>query len=159
MEEDTSFVNMDNWKGNNSNNLSFKQITLQQIKTCVQNGSVDWHVGGWKQIQKNNCTEDVYVENTREIYQNSVRMLRVLLLPTFDKQMNNADKELQEEHTSTEKETTNQLKEKKEDNLKSEIKKEWISYNLEWHIKLFEQLILLSKRLNFFEEEANEGGA
>ena len=77
-------------------------------------------------------------------------MLRACLLGYFDKKTEDADKKLQEEFQENYKAYT-EKEEKGKD-----VKYEWYSYKVEWHIRLFEELIMLSKRLNFFEEETSE---
>jgi hypothetical protein len=151
MNEDIQFSNMDNWRGGSSGKfgLTFKQIVLQHINRCVVNGSVEWHGGYWNETGSN-PTIRTYVQNSRDVYSNSVKMLRALLLGYFDKQIKEADKQLEEEF---EKERSEY--EKLEDKGK-DIKYEFYSFKVNWHIKLFEQLIMLSKRLNFFEEETSE---
>jgi len=151
MNEEIQFSNMDSWRGGSSGKfgLTFKQIVLQHINRCVVNGSVEWHGGYWNETG-NNPTIRTYVQNSRDVYSNSVKMLRACLLGYFDKQIKEADKKLQEEFAGKYKEY-----EEKEEKGK-DIKYEWYSYKVEWHIRLFEELIMLSKRLNFFEEETSE---
>src|SRR3989304_8708778 len=155
MNEDVTFQNMDSWRGSSSGKfgLTFKQICLMHINRCVINGSVEWHGGYWQEKQASNYTaERYYVQNSREVYCNSVKMLRALLLGYFDKQMKEADKSLQEEFEQIYQTYVNEYKEEKNKYAKAE----YYENKVDWHIKLFEQLIMLSKRLNFFEEEASE---
>ena len=151
MTDNLSFSNMDSWKGGSSNKfgLTFKQIVLMHINRCVQNGSVEWHGGYWNETG-NNPTIRSYIHNSRDVYNNSIKMLRACLLGYYDKKIEAKDKELSEEYI-------NKLKEYEEIEKKDKsIKYEWYSYKVDWHIRLFEQLIMLSKRLNFFEEESSE---
>ena len=149
MNNEIQFSNMESWRGSSSGKfgLTFKQIVLMHISRCVQNGSVEWHGGYWQTKIQQNWTDRVYIQNSREIYCNSVKMLRALLLGYFDKKINEADKKLQEEFDKK------HLEEEKQD---KDTKTKWNNFKVEWHIKLFEQLIMLSKRLNFFEEETSE---
>lgn len=151
MNDDIQFQNIDSWRGSSSGKfgLTFKQICLMHINRCVINGSVEWHGGYWNETG-NNPTTRTYVHNSRDVYCNSVRMLRAILLGYFDKQTITTDTELQEEFNEKYKEYSEQEEKGKD------IKYEWYSYKVEWHIRLFEQLIKLSKKLNFFEEEASE---
>ena len=142
---------MDSWRGNSSGKfgLTFKQIILMHINRCVQNGSVEWHGGFWNEYG-NNPVNRTYIQNSRDVYSNSVKMLRACLLGYFDKKIEEADKKLQEEYAG-------KLKEYEENEQKGkDIKYEFYAYKVGWHIKLFEELIMLSKRLNFFEEESSE---
>jgi len=143
-----SFQNMDNWKGSSSSKygLNFKQIVLMHINRCVQNGSVEWHGGYWNESNEDPIKK-YYVQNSREVYSNSVKMLRACLLGYFDKKMDEQDKKLKEEYEKRKKEY---------DEKENTSKFEWFDYKVEWHLRLFEQLIMLSKRLNFFEEHSVE---
>jgi hypothetical protein len=151
MNDDIQFQNIESWRGGSSGKfgLTFKQIVLMHINRCVVNGSVEWHGGYWNETGNNPVTR-TYVHNSRDVYSNSVRMLRALLLGYFDKQTKEADEELDNEF----KEKFKEYSEREEKG--KDIKYEWYNYKVEWHIRLFEQLIKLSKKLNFFEEEANE---
>ncbi len=151
MNDDIQFENIESWRGGSSGKfgLTFKQIVLMHINRCVVNGSVEWHGGYWNETG-NNPVIRTYVHNSRDVYSNSVRMLRALLLGYFDKQTKEADEELDNEF----KEKFKEYSEREEKG--KDIKYEWYNYKVEWHIRLFEQLIKLSKKLNFFEEEASE---
>ena len=123
MNEDINFQNVESWRGSNDKfGLTFKQIILMHINRCVINNSGKWHGS----------------------YYNSIRQLRALLLAYFDKEIQKADGEIQK--------SFEQLEEKYKD---TEDKKEIRNYSLkkvELSIKLFEELIKLLKRINFFEE-------
>jgi len=151
MEDSMSFSNMDSWKGGGSNKfgLNFKQIVLMHINRCVVNGSVEWHGGYWNETGYN-PTIRTYVHNSRDVYCNSVKMLRALLLGYFDKKIETADKELYEEYTQSYGEYL------KDEKASKDVKYEWYNYKVDWHLRLFEELIMLSKRLNFFEEQSSE---
>lgn len=151
MTDEISFSNMDSWKGGGGKfGLTFKQIILMHINRCVQNGSVEFRGGYNKPISHGNFTTYEYVPDSRDVYNNSVKMLRALLLGYFDKQMTEKDKELQENFEKNYESYLEQTKKEKD------VKREWYEFKVEWHIELFEQLIMLSKRLNFFEEESAE---
>jgi hypothetical protein len=143
---------MDSWRGSSSNKfgLSFKEICLMHIQRCVVNGSVEWHGGYWQEKQVSNYgIEKYYIQNSREVYCNSVKMLKALLLGYFDKKMQESHERLQEDF----KEKYKSFVAKKQD---KEAMAEWFEFKVSWHIELFEELIMLSKRLNFFEEESSE---
>lgn len=151
MMDDIQFSNMDSWRGGSGSKfgLTFKQICLMHINRCVINGSVEWHGGYWNETGYNPVTK-TYVQNSREVYNNSVAMLKALLMGYFDKQMKEADKKLEEEFELKKQEYGSKEKQGKE------IRYEWYNFCILWNIKLFQQLIMLSKRLNFFEEETSE---
>jgi hypothetical protein len=149
---DVQFMNMDSWRGSGGKNnvITFKQIILMHINKCVSNGSVEWHGGYWQEKAVNNYTvEKIYVQNSREVFCNSITMLRCILLGYFDQKMTDADKEIQQDLKLLE-DNYKKAVQNNEKNAKSIYLEDKIGY----FIVLFEQLILLSKRLNFFEEEA-----
>lgn len=150
--DNIQFSNMDSWRGGSSGKfgLTFKQIVLSHINRCVINGSVEFRGGFWQSINRGAYSDSVYVADSRDVYNNSVRMLRACLLGYFDKQMEKADNELKEEFDEAYKEFSEQ------ENKGKEIRREWYGFKVDWHIRLFEELIMLSKRLNFFEEESSE---
>lgn len=142
MEDDIQFENMDTWKGSGSKfGLSFKQIVLMHINRCVTNGSVEWHGGFWQESSISDLgVKRVYVPNTREVYCNSIRTLRALMLGYYDKQIQDEDKRIMENIKFN------------DDNKNTISKEEFFTKKIELHLLLFEQLVLLGKRLNFFEE-------
>lgn len=143
--EDVSFVNMDMWKGSGDKfGLTFKQIILQHINRCVLHGSVEWHGGYWQEKFNGNTLEKYYVQNSREVYCNSIRMLRVILLGYFDSKIKITDEEITKQMKILE------LSSLEKDKTKI---KEYYEKKLDLYIRLFEELVVLSKRLNFFEEE------
>ena len=155
MTDEIQFSNMDSWRGSSGKfGLTFKQIVLMHINRCVQNGSVEFRGGYNKPIQHSNFTSFEYVADTRDVYNNSVRLLRALLLGYYDSKMEKADKDLQKDFDESDKELQEQLKQNQD--MRNKVIREWQSYKVDWHIQLFEQLIMLSKRLNFFEEETSE---
>jgi len=150
MAEGISFANVDTWKGGGSDKsaLSFKQIVLMHIQRCVVNGSVEWHGGYWQERYKDNITQRYYVQNAREIFNNSTKMLRCLLCGYFDKEMKDSDDKSKKDFENMQK-TYAKTKEK------ADVKKTQLE-TVQLHLVLFEELIRLCKRLNFFEEESSE---
>ena len=140
MADEISFGDAEQYRGSggNSYQLTFKQILLLHINRCVLKGSDEWHGGFWETLRKTEggitAIEKRWIADSRAQFENSVRMLRVLLLGYYDKDMTKAD---------------NEIKEK----LKTSDTKE---HKTEMSIELFEQLILLVRRLNFLEESAEE---
>ena len=140
MEDNLTFQNMDSWKGGGDKyGISFKQIVLLHIQKCVSNGSVEWCGGYWNKRYKpsgsgQTITEEFYVPSTRDVFCNGVRMLRACMLAYFDKKIIEPDKKYL-----------------------TAIKKPKITDDekIQLHIEWFEELIQLSKRLNFFEEKAS----
>ena len=144
------FANIDSFSGGSSGKfvLNFKMIVMMHINRCTINGSVEYHGGYWQEF--GNPVQRSYVQNSRDVYCNSVKMLRALLLGYFDKTMTDADKKLEKDF-SDKKEAYSNKKDKKKEDMYT-----FMNESTEWHLKLFEQLIMLSKRLNFFEESSAE---
>jgi len=139
MDDDLSFQNMDSWKGGGSFGLTFKQIVLLHIQRCVSNGSVEWCGGYTNKKYKptgsgQTFMEEYYIPSTKDVYCNSIRMLRACMLGYFDKKILGPDKKIIEALADT------KIKENRK---------------LALHIEWFEMLILLAKRLNFFEEKTS----
>ncbi len=150
--DNIQFSNMDSWRGGSSGKfgLTFKQIVLQHINRCVVNGSVEFRGGFQQSINRGNYSDYIYVPDSREVYANSVKMLRACLLGYFDDKMKEADKELKAEFDKAYKDFQEQMKKDKD------VRREWYGFKIDWHIRLFEELIKQTKRLNFFEEESSE---
>ena len=156
MSGEASFHDMEGWRGGSGGKfgLTFKQIILTHINRCVIHGSLEMVGGYWNKKATGNIVEETYVPDSREVYSNSIKMLRALLLGYYDDKMEKADNELAEEYKQTfeKTEVTDDMSKEK----KKEVKRVWTTFKIDWHIKLFEQLILLSKRENFFEEISGE---
>ena len=145
-EDSIQFQNIESWRGSSGKfGLTFKQIVLEHIRRVTINGSVEWHGGYWDE-KGFNPTIRTYVHNSRDVFNNSVKMLRALLLGYFDKQTKDADAEIEKEFDRKYKEYVEIA------NKGKDVKHEWYNYKVEWHIRLFEHLIKLSKTLKFFAE-------
>lgn len=142
-------MNMENWKGSGPGfQLTMKQIIMMHINRCVINGSVEWH-GGYmdeKVVGSGSGSQITrkYIPNSRSVFCNSIRMLRIILLSYFDEDIKPKDKKIMEDVNTLE-----DSKGKKE-------RDEYYGEKINLHIDMFEQLVLLGKRNNFFEEEEIE---
>lgn len=149
MEDSIQFSNMDSWKGSgNKFGLTYKDIVIEHIRRCVINASCEWHGGYWQERMISNHAERYYVQNSRDVYCNSVRILRSLLSGYFDKKMEGADKRL-----SLEFDKVYQEYKKKND---KESKLKYFEEKIDVYMELFEELVKLAKRLNYFQEETSE---
>lgn len=147
MNDKVQFSNMDSWRGSGSgkHELTFKQIILMHINRCVVNGSVEFHGGYWQERNAGQYViEKTYIQNSREVYCNSIKILRALLLGYFDKSIVEKDEKI-----------NGDLKKAFEDYEKAKDKNSKYKYyekKVELHTRLLEILLLLGKRLNFFQE-------
>lgn len=131
MAEDSDFQVSDfyNYRSNEQQSLSFKQIILEQINRCLRNGSTEWFGGHWDQRIVNGQVVKKYIQDTRGTFNNSVRMLRAALAGYF----------------------------KKDYPVPAALDKNGNKEELvENYILLFENLLKLVKENNFFEEEEGE---
>ncbi len=152
--EDPQFANMDSWKGGGGSKfgLTFKQIILMHINRCIQNGSVEFRGGFWEHKIIGGMSEKQYTPDSKDVYCNSIKMLRVLLIPYFDKAMEEKDNILNKKIKDKQEVWIEKLY-----GTQKEMEKQVHSIrNVQLHLELFEELIKLSKRLNFFEEEGSE---
>ena len=89
MEEDNvQFIDADEYQPTPQGAINYEQVVLQQIKRCVDDGSKEMRGGYFKQKQSSRGTVEVYIEDQRQVYINSVNSLYDLLLPHFDAIMN-----------------------------------------------------------------------
>lgn len=166
MAEEESFRNMESYRGGSGGKLglSFKQIIIQHCNRCVLNGSQEFR-GGFNREISVNPTITVYVPDTRETYFNSVRMLRALLLGYFDNEAKAAIEKLDKEWIKRKEADIKKIADwdavkaerqfDERDDLIDDLDRKRTRWNVEFYIELFEQLVLLTKRLNFFEEETS----
>lgn len=152
------FTDMDSWKGSGGNKfgLTYEQIVLMHINRCVINGSVEWHGGYWQDRIQGTYVEKYYIQNSRDVYCNSIKMLRALLKGHFDEEMEKANEEIENNLDEIYKTYQDKIKDSNNKSLLNEAKQEWYSEKVSSYIKLFEELIKLVKRLNFFKEEGSE---
>lgn len=154
--DNISYQNMDSWRGSGSSKfgLSFKQIVLEHLRRCTINGSVEWHGGYWNETGYNPPSK-TYVPNSRETYSNSIQMLRALLKPYFDKPIIEQDKKIKKELDERFNKYTKDFEDADRDD-RSFLRSEYQIDRVNLFIQLFEELVMLSKRLNFFEELESE---
>lgn len=142
VEDSIEFGDFQNYRGQGySQGISFKQIILQHVNRCVQNGSVEWHGGQWEQKIVNGQIMRKYIPDSRQCFNNSVRMLRAILIGHFDKVIETEDSSIFGSIYS--------LDIPKE----PEKKREYDEKIVELYSLLFESLIRLLNRINFLEEE------
>ena len=155
----TEFVNMDSWRGSGGkygkfNPYTFENIVMFQISQCVAKGSVEWHGGYWNQTTSaNGIVSKVYVENSREVFCNAVVMLRSLILGYFDEEMKKADEKYKQELQEAYDTYNEEIEKGTEPTI---AKANLFDKKIELHIFLFERLMLLIKKHNYFREVISE---
>lgn len=173
LSNDIQFTNMDTWHGGSKYGLSFKQIVLQHINRCVINSSKEMIKGFWE-TRRDKWGNEIrsYHPDTRHEFINTIETLKNILLPNIDEK---AEKELKQCYGKINETKVSFINfEKKSYMNLSHSSKQKIVYmegclnqdgiyyhqfiNLEVDVyrKIFEILIELAGRLNFFEEEEVE---
>lgn len=109
--------------------LTFDGIVMQHLNRCVFRASVEWHGGYWNERIMDNAIQKEYVQNSREVFYNSIQTLRNILKAYYDDKI--------EEPKGID-----------DDDLKDEEK-------IKVYRQMFEQLLALLKRHNYFKEQAN----
>lgn len=149
MTGDIQFQSLDTWTGSGDKfGLSFKQILLMHINRCVVNGSVEFTGGHTKQVIEGGVTQQVYIPDTRETFNNSIKILEVLLLPSFDDEAKAEGGKISKALEDLEKEYKSKLR-------NVEDRKDYIKKKIDLYFYMFRVLVALSKRLNFFQEEVS----
>lgn len=83
-EEQVQFIDADEYQPTPQGAISYEQVVLQQIKRCVDEGSKEMRGGYFKQKQSARGTVEIYIEDQRQIYINSINSLYDLLINYFD---------------------------------------------------------------------------
>jgi len=129
--------------------FGFREIVLQHLRRITEISSREFRAGYWKMLYRNPSTPPipVWIEDTRDAYINAVNMLHDLLLPKFDKIIEEEDNRVEKYEEDLEQD----LKEKNKDMEEKEFKKLWKDELLEIKRYLFQQLSLLLDRLGYLE--------
>lgn len=124
--------------------ITYQGIVLFHLNRCVINGSVEWHGGYWTESPQS--LEKIYIQNSREVFSNSVKMLKALLVPHFDDIMETNNKKVNIK--------LKKLYEKFNKKNKEEYSKEdYLNDRIKVYIYLFEKLNGLLKRRNYMEAD------
>ncbi len=99
--DDVKFIDAEQWSGGNEEKLTFREIVLVQVKKIGLNANCEFRGGYWLRKphpnQSSNATVDEYIADTREVYSNSIDYLFDILFPHFDKEMQKAGQEYEQE--------------------------------------------------------------
>ncbi len=79
--------------GGNKFDLSYKQIVLEQYQTILRLGNAEMRGGYMTHVVSMGTAKEVYIEDAREKYANSIFGLYDVLLPRFDRKMEEKAKE------------------------------------------------------------------
>ena len=76
---------------NPSGGNSFKEIVMLQLRKVTQFANVEWHGGYYTSTTtKTGQEKEIYIQDSREVFSNSVYILTLLLKPKFDTDMDTA---------------------------------------------------------------------
>ncbi len=125
--------------------VTIKDIVLEHIKAISLKALSEFKGGYWKKEVKGNFVEEVYIPDSRKEYIQGIEFLSDLLLPDFDKKMNDKNKEI--------KEAVNTLLKNLEDKEKKFDSNDYVIGKLRLMRKLFQQLMIFLKRSKFFKKK------
>lgn len=141
------FVGAEEFQGAQQGVL-FKDIVMLQVKRIAELGSKEMMGGYWQRtprmLGQQPVMEEVYIPSSREEYSNAVALLEHLLLPHFDDVMTREAEKIRKA-----KQAALKLVSLAHTVIRSKVK-------LKYHIRLFRQLSLLLKRLDYFSEMGGE---
>ena len=127
--------------------VSFREICLRHVSKISEISTKEFRPGYWQKkpvsVGGGVQMSEKYTEDTRDSYVNAVDFLYDLLLPHFDKLMEEASKKIEAEIES-------ELKKCEEENIKRTL---WIDKKLKIKRKLFQEISLLLNRLHYFESK------
>lgn len=142
--DDVEFIDADT-EFQRPEGTTFKEIVLQHITKIGNICTKEFKEGYWEErpvkVGDAIYMTKTYKEDTRDAYTNAVDFLYDLLLPRFDE-----DKEIKTQIELIDKEMESQKKNCPND--------EWKNVRLTYRRKLFQQLSLLLKALNYLEVQA-----
>lgn len=157
-EETVTFIDSETYRGDGSSKfaLTFKQIVMMHINRCVTNGSVEYRGGFYEnrigsQGQTGTQIVRTYVESKIDIFCNSIRILNTLLYKYFKKEDISTIDEIKEKvsHFTLSK----KYKGVKDQDVKAQLDEE----KIDLYFQLFDCLIAVAHRKNFFNEIEEEG--
>lgn len=152
LEDEPQFIDAESDTGGWHKGITFQQIVFNHLAKISMISTKEMSGGYWnnKVVGVGSGTQVVktYIEDKREAFNNSIRFLKTLLLPHFDKDAEAAVKKINEEYN----EAAEDLKEKQKGTTKS-LNGEWAETKLDFHHRVFEELSLLLKRLNYLAQE------
>jgi len=130
--------------------MTFKQIILNHLNRIIIFGSKEMRGGYFdERINNQGMVIRTYVEDTREVYCNSVTALADCLLAHFDKEMIKAEDDLTKEYSAEEKSLTKQNE--KGDITDQEANDKVRNVYLINKRKLFRELNKFLKRKNYLD--------
>lgn len=153
-EDNIVFASMDSYRGGGGKGndvLTIKSMIMRQIEKCISAGGVEFKGGYWniEGYSDNNFPVKKYIPSTYEVFINSVKALDCLLKGYYDDEMIAINKKIMEEDALAYEEIGTNNKEEL-------VHNGWFEYSVQLRRKQLAELILLSKRLAFFEEEQGE---
>ena len=147
---------------NSSSGNSFKEIVMIQLRKVTINANVEFRGGYYTMnpLKGSNAEKEIYVQDSREVYNNGVYALCLILSPKFDKKMTASFEDFKEKSKSLEQKFIDKssvdeevvLGEDYYTNEKDKILLETYKMKkLRLHLNLFAKCCELLGRLNYME--------
>lgn len=128
--------------------VTFEDIVFKTLDKILEVSSCEFREGYWQEtpvkMGSGTMLSKTYIEDKRDSYINLVDFLHDILLPHFDKEMNEKDEKLKKE--SNEKKGTHQ------DTKNAQTL--WMNDNLKFHRALFQELNVFLAKKDYFKQEA-----
>lgn len=159
MPEDNDFLDPEQYRGEGDKELDFQLICLRHLAETIRSSSKELKEGGyWSQRMVGNRAATVYVPDEREILCNSIKSLRTLLLPHFDKEAVRGDEVLHTKMRELDSALTNHIKDAGINpgegiNPKSAFYQEYINKKLAIHSNFFDELSKLLFRCSYMQNK------
>ncbi len=173
-EQEVGFIDAEARSGGKEK-ITFKEIVLSHLKKIGTFASVEFRGGWWDERTVHTSlggvtkSEEIrtYIEDTREVYNNSINYLFDILYPHFDKKMKDEGEKIDKELDKTYNDNTVVVEEDREDETSKEGKEveqkerrvfkgknnksSYRAKKLEIKRKLFRALCSFLKRIDYFK--------
>lgn len=147
MSEDNNEIFVDAEAYTGKEEFSFKELIMRHLAKISQICSCEFRAGYWQRrpvtLAGGVAMTEVYVEDKRDAYINAVDFLYDMLLPYFDKTMNQETEVLEQELAEAQKRYVD----------KGKSVTEWTNHKLSHKRRLFQKISLLLKRLGYLEQK------
>lgn len=174
-DDEPQFIDAENYHPTQQGALTYEQLVLEQVRRCIIEGSKEMKGGYFKEKMTRMGTQEVYVDDQKQIYIQCINSLYDLLISYFDEEFNQADLIFKESLIEIRENKIKDLKDKiqytDDIRIKRQIQmqietgyldpdsieaKQAIDEKIEAYRYLYQQLILLFSRQRFLIAQAIE---
>lgn len=144
-DDGISYLGAESYSSNPKEKISFRIIVLKAVERIGKNANVEWHGGYWVHKEKPignglSITEKYYVQDTREVYSNSIDYLYDLCYPYFSSDTLKATNAILSEYEKC-----------KDEAIKD---KRFSGWRLDCSRKMFRELSIFLKSVQYFKSVA-----